>query len=175
MASSNDTSSLTRRVLGIDPGLTITGWGIVDGNGSAASAIEYGVIRTKTKLSRAERLGQIAEGVRALIREHKPAELAVEQQFVAVNVRSAMVIGEARAAAMVAAADCGIPVFEFAPTAVKESVTGWGGAPKEQVQQMVAVQLGLTELPEPLDVTDALAIALTRLGEMRLELAMARS
>ena len=79
------------------------------------------------------------------------------------------------AAAMVAAADCRIPVFEFAPTAVKEAVTGWGGAPKEQVQQMVMVQLGLVDLPEPLDISDALAIALTRLGELRLELAMARS
>ena len=115
----NGAGSPTRRVLGIDPGLTITGWGVIEGDGSTATAIEYGVIRTKTKDSRAERLGQIAEGVRALIREHGPAELAVEQQFVAVNVRSAMVIGEARAAAMIAAADCGVPVFEFAPTAVK--------------------------------------------------------
>ena len=175
MTNSSNAGAPTRRVLGIDPGLTITGWGIVDGDGSAATAVEYGVIRTKAKSSRAERLGQIAEGVRALIREHEPADLAVEQQFVAVNVRSAMVIGEARAAAMVAAADCRIPVFEFAPTAVKEAVTGWGGAPKEQVQQMVMVQLGLVDLPEPLDISDALAIALTRLGELRLELAMARS
>ncbi len=76
---------------------------------------------------------------------------------------------------MIAAADCGVPVFEFAPTAVKESVTGWGGAPKEQVQQMVAVQLGLTELPTPLDISDALSIALARLADLRLELAMARS
>ena len=175
MTNSNLNSSPTRRVLGIDPGLTITGWGIVDGDGATARAIEYGVIRTKTKDSRAERLGEIAEGIRALIREHTPAELAVEQQFVAANVRSAMVIGEARAAAMIAAADCGVPVFEFAPTAVKESVTGWGGAPKEQVQQMVAVQLGLTELPTPLDISDALSIALARLADLRLELAMARS
>lgn len=175
MTNSNHTGSPTRRVLGIDPGLTITGWGVVDGDGSTANAIEYGVIRTKAKRSRAERLGEIAEGIRALIREHAPAELAVEQQFVAINVRSAMVIGEARAAAMIAAADCGVPVFEFAPTAVKESVTGWGGAPKEQVQQMVTVQLGLTELPNPLDISDALAIALTRLAELRLELAMART
>lgn len=175
MTNASDTGSPTRRVLGIDPGLTITGWGVVDGDGSTASAVEYGVIRTNAKGSRAERLGQIAESVRGLIREYGPAELAVEQQFVAVNVRSAMVIGEARAAAMIAAADCGVPVFEFPPTTVKEAVTGWGGAPKEQVQQMVAVQLGLTELPTPLDISDALAIALARLAELRLEFAMARS
>ena len=165
----------TRRVLGIDPGLSITGWGIIDGDGTSGQLVDCGVIRTRSKQPRAERLREIAEGIRTLIRDHGPAELAVEQQFVAVNVRSAMVIGEARAAAMIAAADAGIPVFEFAPTSVKESVTGWGGAPKEQVQQMVAVQLGLTEIAGPLDVSDALAVALTRLGDLRLELAMARS
>jgi len=165
----------TRRVLGIDPGLTITGWGIVDGDGATGQLIACGTIRTKPKAPRAERLREIADGIRALIGDHGPVELAVEQQFVAVNVRSAMVIGEARAAAMIAAADAGIPVFEFAPTSVKESVTGWGGAPKEQVQQMVAVQLGLTEIEGPLDISDALAVALTRLGDLRLELAMARS
>jgi len=173
--TSTPAGTSTRRVLGIDPGLTITGWGVVDGDGNSATSVDYGVIRTNSKQPRAERLGHIAEGVRALIRAHQVVEVAVEQQFVAENVRSAMVIGEARAAAMIAAADCGVQVFEFTPTAVKESVTGWGGAPKEQVQQMVAVQLGLTELPSPLDISDALAIALARLAELRLELAMARS
>ena len=162
-------------MLGVDPGLGITGWGIVDGDGASGQLIDCGVIRTKPKQPRAERLRDIAEGIRVVIRDHGPVELAVEQQFVAVNVRSAMVIGEARAAAMIAAAEAGLPVFEFAPASVKESVTGWGGAPKEQVQQMVAVQLGLTEIAGPLDISDALAIALTRLGELRLELAMARS
>lgn len=165
----------TRRVLGVDPGLTITGWGIVDGDGATGTMVACGIIRTKPKSPRAQRLREIADGIRTLIRDHGPVELAVEQQFVAVNVRSAMVIGEARAAAMIAAADADLPVFEFAPTSIKESVTGWGGAPKEQVQQMVAVQLGLTEIDGPLDVSDALAVALTRLGDLRLELAMARS
>ena len=169
------TEGATRRVLGVDPGLTVTGWGVVDGDGASGQLVDCGVIRTRSKQPRADRLRDIAEGIRTVIRDHGPAELAVEQQFVAANVRSAMVIGEARAAAMIAAADAGLPVFEFAPTAVKESVTGWGGAPKEQVQQMVAVQLGMTEIEGPLDVSDALAVALTRLGDLRLELAMARS
>jgi crossover junction endodeoxyribonuclease RuvC len=168
-------TTTTRRVLGVDPGLTVTGWGIVDGDGAVARLVDCGVIRTSAKAPRAERLREIADGIRTQIRNHEPVELAVEQQFVAANVRSAMVIGEARAAAMIAAADAGIPVFEFAPTSVKESVTGWGGAPKEQVQQMVAVQLGMTGIEGPLDVSDALAVALTRLGDIRLELAMARS
>ncbi|MDA0352357.1 MAG: crossover junction endodeoxyribonuclease RuvC [Chloroflexi bacterium] len=166
---------MTRRVLGVDPGLTITGWGIVDGDGATGTLVDCGVIKTRPKAPRAYRLREIADGIRTIIRDYGPAELAVEQQFVALNVRSAMVIGEARAAAMIAAADADIPVFEFAPTSVKQSVTGWGGAPKEQVQQMVAVQLGLTELTGPLDISDALAVALTRLGDIRLELALARS
>lgn len=175
MASHAVVTEGTRRVIGVDPGLSITGWGIVDGDGASGRLIDCGVIRTKPKHARAERLHHITENIRDLIREFDPAELAVEQQFVAVNVRSAMVIGEARAAAMISAAGEGIPVFEFAPTSVKESVTGWGGAPKEQVQQMVAVYLGVAEIDGPLDVSDALAVALTRLGDLRLELALARS
>jgi crossover junction endodeoxyribonuclease RuvC len=163
------------RVLGIDPGLTITGYGVVEGNGSQAAMVASGTVRTSTRESRAERLGRIFEAVRGLIEEHGPDELAIEQQFVAENVRSAMTIGEARAAALVAAAVRGVPVHEFQPRAVKESVVGFGGAPKEQVQQMVAVHLHLEELPSPMDVSDALAIALTRLAETRLEGALARS
>ena len=90
------------------------------------------------------------------------------------NVRSAMVVGEARAAVMVAASISGLPVFEFPPASVKESVTGWGGAPKQQVAQMVLIALGLTEVDGPTDVTDAIAIALARIADARMEIAMAR-
>ena len=162
-----------RRVLGIDPGLAATGFGVVDGDGHAAAAVAMGAIRTRPKEARAQRLGHIAEQVGALIEEHRPAEMAIEQQYVAENVRTAMSIGEARAAAMVAAAMRDVPVFEYAPTTVKEAVTGYGGAPKEQVLQMVMVHLALSEEPSPLDASDALAIALTRLSELRLEAALA--
>jgi crossover junction endodeoxyribonuclease RuvC len=168
-------SETPRRVLGLDPGLAVTGWGVVDGAaGGGARLVASGAVRTSAKTPRAERLGRIFDVVRALIAAHAPHEVAIEQQFVAENVRSAMAIGEARAAAMVAAAAAGIPVFEFPPTSVKESVAGWGGAPKEQVHQMVLVHLGVTEVAGPLDVTDAIAVALTRLAEARLEIAMAR-
>lgn len=168
-------STATRRVLGIDPGLAVTGYGIVDERANGGTLVASGVVRTQAKLPRAERLGRIFDAVRALIAQYAPHEMAVEQQFVAENVRSAMAIGEARAAAMVAAAAAACPVYEFAPTAVKESVVGWGGAPKEQVQRMVLVHLGLTAVAGPLDVTDAIAVALTRLAEARLEAAIARS
>ena len=166
--------ALARRVLGIDPGLAVTGYAVVDGRGSGGTLVHSGFMRTKPAEPRAQRLYRIFDLVTALIAEYGPAELAVEQQFVAENVRSAMAVGEARAAAMVAAAATGIPVFEYAPTSIKESVVGWGGAPKEQVQQMVLLHLGLTELAGPLDVSDAAAIALTRLADARLEEAMAR-
>ncbi|HJM88063.1 MAG TPA: crossover junction endodeoxyribonuclease RuvC [Dehalococcoidia bacterium] len=168
--------SARRRVLGVDPGLTITGFGIVDAApaGREATVAAMGTIRPKAKRSRAERLAEIADGIHDLIEEHEPDEVAIEQQFVAQNVRSALAIGEARAAVMVAAASNGIPVYEYAPTAIKETVAGYGGAPKEQVQQMVMAQLSLKEEPSPLDVSDALAIALTRCAEAHLEELIAR-
>jgi crossover junction endodeoxyribonuclease RuvC len=163
-------------VLGVDPGLTVTGYGIVDGDGSQARIVVTGVLRTNARASKAERLARLFAGIGALIEEHQPEALAVEQQFVAENVRSAMTIGEARATAIVAAASRGLPVFEYLPTAVKEAVAGHGGAPKEQVRQMVAIHLGVLpdDLPAPLDASDALAVALTRLAGLRLEAALAR-
>lgn len=167
-------TALPRRVLGVDPGLTVSGYCIVDERGSGGTLVHSGSLRTKASEPRAERLYRIFDLVTALIAEYRPRELAVEQQFVGENVRSAMAIGEARAAAMVAAAASGVAVYEFTPAAIKESVVGHGGATKEQVAQMACIHLGVTEIPGPLDVSDAAAIALTRLADARLEEAMAR-
>lgn len=163
-----------RLVLGIDPGLTATGYGLIAEWGRDARAIAWGAIRTRASVPRAERLAEISRAVGALIEEHQPYEVAIEQQYVKENVRSAMAIGEARAAAMIAAAMRGVPVFEFSPATVKEAVAGHGGATKERVQTMVMLQLGLTSAPHPLDASDALAIALTRLAEARTAAAMVR-
>jgi crossover junction endodeoxyribonuclease RuvC len=136
-----------RRVLGIDPGLAATGFGVVDGDArGAATAITMGAIRTRRQRSRPERLGEIFDRVGELIDEHHPDELAIELQYVSDNVRSAMTIGEARAAALVAAATRGLPVYEYQPAEVKESVTGYGGAPKEQVREMVKVHVAARRL-----------------------------
>ena len=167
-------AGLPLRVLGIDPGLAVTGYAIVDERGSGGTLVTSGTIKSTTKMARADRLGRIFDATRALIAEFAPHEVAIEQQFVNENVRSAMVVGEVRAAAMVAASISGLPVYEFPPSSVKESVTGWGGAPKQQVAQMVLVHLGLTEVAGPTDVTDAIAIALTRLADARTEIALAR-
>lgn len=162
-----------RRVLGIDPGLTVTGFGIVDGDGVHATLIEAGTFRSNAKLPRHERLREIYDRVGALILQHHPDDLAIEAHFVHRNVRSAMAIGEARAAALVAAALHHLEVFEYPPKTVKESVTGYGAAPKEQVQAMVMAHLGMSAAPDRLDASDALAIALTRLAGLRYEALMA--
>ena len=167
-------AALPLRVLGVDPGLAVTGYAIVDERGQGGTLVTSGTVKSTTKMPRADRLGRIFDATRALIAEYQPHEVVIEQQYVGDNVRSAMVVGEARAAVMVAASVSGLPVFEFPPSSVKESVTGYGGAPKQQVAQMVLIALGLTEVDGPTDVTDAIAIALARIADARMEIAMAR-
>ena len=158
-----------RRVIGVDPGLAATGYGIVDGDGVRAVAGVSGVVRTKPSAARALRLAEIFDAIVRLIEEYHPDELAVEQQFVAENVRTAMIIGEARAVAMVAAATRGLPVYEFPVATIKQTITGFGTAPKTQVQAMIAMHLGAVATPVSLDASDALAVALTRLAGLRME------
>lgn len=165
----------SRRVLGVDPGLATTGYGLVDGDGVEAASLAFGTIRTRTRDSRAMRLATLFEGLSALIEEHHPDELALEQHYVATNVRSAMTLGEARAAAMLAASTHGLEVYEYPAATIKQTVTGYGAAPKEQVQAMVKMHLQLAEAPQSLDASDALAVALTRLAALRMEALLARS
>ena len=164
-----------RRVLGVDPGLAATGYGLIEGDARNATLIDYGAIRTRPSWARSERLHAIFEAIGALIEQHHPHELAIEEPYIAKNARSALAIGEARAAAMIAAAARAIDVFQYPPATIKASVAGHGGASKEQVQAMVVLQLGLDEAPQPLDAADALAIALTRLAETSLEARLAAS
>ncbi|MBM4415491.1 MAG: crossover junction endodeoxyribonuclease RuvC [Chloroflexi bacterium] len=163
-----------RRVFGVDPGLAATGYGVVDGDGGSARLVVCGVLRTRARDARPARLAELFTRAGALLDELAPTELAMEQHYVATNVRSAMTLGEARAAVLVAAAVRGVPTFEFPAATIKQAVAGYGGAPKEQVQAMVAVHLGLAEPPMPLDASDALAVALTRLASSRIELLLAR-
>lgn len=150
-------SSLT--LLGIDPGLRVTGYGLILWNGGSLSALDYGVFRTRPG-DHAPRLLQIYEGICGLLNQWHVDEVAIEKQFVALNVSSAFAVGEARAAAMLAAALRGAPVFEYTPAAVKQAVTSYGRGDKEQVQEMVRLQLGLEQVPRPSDAADALALAI---------------
>ncbi len=120
-------------------------------------------------MTRAERLLAIQRGLEGVIRTHRPSVMAIEEPFVAVNVRSAFAIGEARAAAILAGAGAGLSVVSYSPAAVKETVTGYGRGDKQQVQELVRLQLGLDKPPTPYDAADALAIALCHALRSRLE------
>ena len=146
-------------VLGIDPGLAVTGYGVVRVEGRDHSCLRFGAIRAPERLSRGERLLVIYRGLLAVIRESQPHEIAVED-FYAGHVRAAVAIGEARAMALLAAAQAELPVALYKPLEVKQFVTTYGQGSKEQVQEMVRVLLGLEEPPQPADAADALAVAL---------------
>lgn len=156
----------------MDPGLRITGYGLVWSDGVVQRLLGHGVVRPKG--SAAERLADIYAGLRAAIERYGAGEMAIEQPFVALNTRSAFAIGEARAAAMLAGAHAKISVHEYAPTAVKQAVTGYGRGSKEQVGEMVRLQFGLAVAPAPADASDAVAIALCHLSHRRLAALMER-
>jgi len=147
------------RVLGIDPGTLICGYGVVDVEGPDIKVVDYGVVRC-SGLPLHDRLRVIHAGLASIISRHSPEVAAVEGVFHGVNPRTALKIGEARGVALLAAAAAGLPVVEYSPATVKKAVVGSGRAHKAQVQQMVRIILGLAELPEPEDAADALALAI---------------
>ena len=159
-ASDNPVSSSPFVILGIDPGLRVTGWGIVGVQDDALFSPACGVIPTQAKRPPEERLHHIYRGLCDVIARWRPAVVAVEDPFVGENVRSAFAVGEARAVALLAAAQAGLSASAYAPAAVKLAVTGYGRSDKAQVQELVRVQLGMVEPPEPEDASDALAVAL---------------
>jgi len=146
-------------VLGIDPGLTVTGYGLVSANGNTYRSIGFGAIAPPVAAPHGERLLRIYEGLSDIIREARPTEVAVED-FIVGHARAAVAVGEARAAALLAAAQAGLPVAMYKPLEVKQFVTSYGRGSKEQVAMMVQALLGLDEPPRPPDAADALAVAL---------------
>ena len=146
------------RVIGIDPGSRLTGFGVVDCENNRFKVVEYGVVRLK-QVAIAPRLQQIFEQLRALIERVRPDVFAIEQVFVAKNPSSALKLGHARGAAMLAGSICGLEISEYSALQIKKAVVGRGRADKQQVQQMVAMLLNLPELPQS-DSADALAVAL---------------
>jgi len=156
-------------ILGIDPGLATTGYGLVLLSGDRSQAVAYGALRIQKRRPLAERLRQIYDGIAGVIAEWQPAEVAVED-FLVGNVRAAVAIGEARAVVLLAAAQADLPVFQYQPAQVKQFVTSYGGSQKVQVQEMVRLLLGLDEAPQPLDAADALAVALCHCYQRRQEL-----
>lgn len=148
------------RILGIDPGSVTTGYGIVDSDGRSSQHVVHGCIETgEGELP--ERLGVIYRELAAVIAQHGPAEMGVEQVFVARNATAALKLGQARGAAICAGVGAGLAVAEYPARLVKQSIVGTGGAAKEQIQHMVLVLLGLGDAAVPADAADALAVALT--------------
>lgn len=147
-------------VLGIDPGTAMCGYGLVSREGSALRMIDYGCIQTLNDRALPERLLFIHQAVSELIAEHQPAWVGVERLFFNKNVQTAFAVGQARGVILLAAAQHGVPVLEYGPHEVKVAVTGYGRAPKDQVQKMVQAVLGMTVLPRPDDAADALAVAI---------------
>ena len=148
------------RVLGVDPGSDTTGYGVIDSDGRHYQLVEYAGIKGLKRLSFAERLLEITLKLEEVIERLSPQACAVEDTFYAVNVKSALKLGQARGAVLVAAARAGLEVFEYSPLEIKSALVGYGRAEKQQVQEMVRLLLGMKNVPEPLDASDALAIAI---------------
>jgi crossover junction endodeoxyribonuclease RuvC len=147
------------RILGVDPGSHCTGFGVITGEGDEFKYIDSGHISPPKNASRCERLRAIFEGIQQAIRRHAPTHLAIEDVFYNKNARSSLVLGEARGAAILAAALAEVPVYEYSPREIKQSVTGHGGADKSQVNFMLGKILRLDRPPANTDESDALAVA----------------
>jgi crossover junction endodeoxyribonuclease RuvC len=146
------------RILGIDPGSRITGFGIIDAHKQKSLYVTCGCIRTHAT-TLPLRLQEIYNGISTLVKEYQPTELAIEQVFMHRNVASALILGQARGVAIVAGVQQGLTIHEYAPNQIKKTVVGQGHADKVQVQQMVKVLLNLSNLPSA-DAADALAVAI---------------
>lgn len=151
-------------ILGIDPGLALMGYGLIRTDGDELAAIDYGVISTPAKDTTATRLKKLYLELTNIIDRYRPAEVAIEN-FVAKNLRTALVVGQARGVAVLAAAQKGLCVYDYTPLTVKQQVAGYGRGSKMQIQQMVRMQLGLDSIPRPDDAADALAIAICHIQQ----------
>lgn len=155
------------RVLGIDPGLALTGYGLVEGNGHLV-LVEMGSIVTSPSFSLPERLKALYRDLSALLERLRPDAVAIEELFFGKNMRTAIAVGQARGVAILAVAQAGIPLHEYTPLQVKEALTGYGRADKQQIQRMVCLLLGLPSPPQPDDVADAVAVAICHLHHRKL-------
>ncbi|MFH0906981.1 MAG: crossover junction endodeoxyribonuclease RuvC [bacterium] len=147
-------------ILGIDPGTAITGYGIIKKTADKLKIIEYGCIKTEPDLSTSERLYKIDQQLIKLIKKHKPQRIAVEDIFFFKNLKTVIKVSQARGVVLCRAAQMKMQVMEHTPLQVKQAVTGYGRADKNQVQKMVKIILGLEEIPKPDDSADALATAI---------------
>lgn len=148
------------RILGIDPGIAIVGFGVLDYDGVNFSVVDYGAITTPAHTPVPDRLKMIYDDLQYVIDKYKPDQMAIEELFFNNNVKTAITVAQARGVLILGASLCGLEVFEYTPLQVKQAVVGYGRAEKMQVQQMVKSILNLHEIPKPDDTADAVAIAI---------------
>jgi crossover junction endodeoxyribonuclease RuvC len=161
--------------MGVDPGLSTTGYAVVQRSSGPPRAVAFGAVQTAPPAGTAARLAELAGALEILMAEHSPDVVAIERLFFNANVRTAMSVGQASGVALATAARLGLGVADYTPTEVKQSVVGVGGATKAQVKTMVAHLLGLERAPSPADAADACALALCHLGRARLHAAIGRA
>ncbi len=157
------------RILGIDPGTLVMGYGIIDSQADEMTLVCCNALTCSQHSPLAERLSYLFDKLSEVITSYKPDVVAVEQPFVAKNVRTALAIGKAQAIAMLAASQQKIPTYEYSPAQIKRVVANYGASSKEQIQEMVRLQLGLAQPPQPNDAADALAVAICHLREVHLK------
>jgi crossover junction endodeoxyribonuclease RuvC len=147
-------------ILGLDPGIAVTGWGVIEFAGGRERLVDFGAISTKARLSDGERLSEIYRGVLEVIDTFDPGTAAIEELFGGVNIKSALSVGQARGAIILACAERGVKTVDYTPLRIKQAVVGYGRAGKGQVQQMVKSLLGLDDIPRPDHAADALGAAI---------------
>ncbi len=148
------------RIIGIDPGTGILGFGVIDAKAGKTTLVTAGVIRTPPHTPLPERLEEIYDGLTEIIAETKPDVMAIEKLFFSRNITTAISVAQARGVAMLTGRQASLRIEEYTPNEIKQSITGYGAAKKPQVQEMVRIQLGLAEVPKPDDCADALAAAI---------------
>ncbi|MGI6703479.1 MAG: crossover junction endodeoxyribonuclease RuvC [Clostridia bacterium] len=163
------------RIIGIDPGIAITGYGIIDKSANSFRPVAYGKVTTEARLDTCQRLVEVYKGLTSIFQEYKPQCAAVEELFFNKNAKTAIIVGQARGVAILAAANAGLDIYEYTPLQVKQAVVGYGRAQKKQVQAMVKLLLGLREIPRPDDVADALAVALCHGSSYKMQHILNRS
>ena len=170
MSTSTSSRTDTTRILGIDPGTRIVGYGVIDAQGTTLKLVEADVLAVTAKDPIEQRLAALASGLREVVGRLAPDSAAVEDVFVKADPRAALAVGHGRGALLSVLGEAGLEVRGYAPASVKRAVAGNGRAGKEQVARMVGAILGLERLPEPLDATDALAVAIAHSLQLRSQL-----
>lgn len=155
----------TMRILGVDPGTIVLGYGLIENSQDEMALVDFGAIRCDARLDISERLSFLYTEFSSVVQKHAPDVMAVEAPFFGENAKSALAIGKAQAIALLVAAQNKIPIYEYAPRQIKQHVADYGASSKEQIQEMVKLLLELDEVPQPSDAADALAVAICHIRE----------